>query len=353
MEAEINAAIAGVLESGRFILGPEVVALEDEIAEYCGARFGVAVNSGTDALLLALLARGIGPGDEVVTTPFTFVATVEAIVLAGATPVFADIDPATFNLSPALAAERITPRTRAIMPVDLFGQLADRDGFSRLATERGLTVIWDAAQGIGARDHGRPLGAFPGSATLSFFPTKNLGACGDGGMVLTNDEDVRDRIVKLRFHGSGGTYYYDRVGYCSRLDALQAAILRVKLRRLPDGTETRRRHAETYLNLLAGGPIGLPHLAPGAYHTYQQFTLRTPHRDALRAHLAARDVDAGIYYPQPIHLQAAYRSLGYGAGDFPEAELAAAEVLSIPVHPELSDEQVAYVAEAIRQFPVR
>jgi dTDP-4-amino-4,6-dideoxygalactose transaminase len=350
IQAEVDASIHEVLESGRFILGPVVAHLEAEIAAFCGARYGVAVNSGTDALLLALLAHGIGPGDEVITTPFTFVATVEAILHAGATPVFADIDECTFNMSAESAAARVTPRTRALMPVDLFGQMADRPALLDLADRSGLTVIWDGAQAIGARYNGLPLGGYPHSATLSFFPTKNLGAYGDGGLVLTNDEAVRDRVVKYRFHGSGGGYHYAEVGYCSRLDALQAAILRVKLRHLPAWTDARRQHAALYVQALAGSRASLPVEMPGAFHTYHQFTIRHPQRDKLKAFLAARGIDSGVYYDLPLHLQHAYASLGHSRGDFPVSERVADQVLSLPVHPELTAEQVRYVAAAVGEF---
>lgn len=350
LRPELDAAIHGVLASGGFILGPAVAALEEEVAAFSGARFGVGVNSGTDALLLALVALGIGPGDEVVTTPFTFVATVEAVVLAGATPVFADIDPATFLLSPQAAEAAVTPSTRALLPVDLFGQMADRAAFLRIAERHGLAVVWDSAQAIGCTYEGRRLGDHPGVATLSFFPTKNLGACGDGGMVLTSDAELRGRLLKLRFHGSGGGYFYDRVGYCSRLDALQAAILRAKLPHLEDWNSARRAHAERYRKLLAGSGVVLPAADPKARHVYHQFTLRSDRRDALQAHLRANGVDTGIYYPLALHLQEAYASLGYGAGAFPEAERATREVLSIPIHPHLTEAQIEHVAAAIRAF---
>lgn len=350
IKAEIDAAVTEVLESGHLVLGPFVERLEAEIAAYCGAAHAVAVNSGTDALLLALRAQGIGPGDEVITTPFTFVATVEAIVHAGATPVFADIDPATFNLSPAAAAERITSRTRAIMPVDLFGQMADREAFSALRERHGLAIIWDSAQAIGAEFGGKPIGAFADAATLSFFPTKNLGAYGDGGMVLTNDAAVAERVRRYRFHGSGGGYLYSEVGYCSRLDAMQAAILHVKLGRLNEWNEARRSHAAAYRALLADAAVVLPPVDPRAKHTYHQFTLRSQQRDALKKRLAAAGVDCGIYYPLALHLQEAYARWGHGEGDYPEAERACREVLSIPVHPGLTEEQLGYVADAIRAF---
>ncbi len=349
-QVEIDSAIRAVVDSGQFILGEPVKKLERDIAELSGARFGVGLNSGTDALLLALVADGIGPGDEVITSPFTFVATAEAIVLAGAKPVFADIDPSTFNLCPEKAEDVITARTRMIMPVDLYGQMADRDAFCAIAEKHGLKLIWDAAQAIGARFQNKPLGAFPGSSTLSFYPTKNLGAFGDGGIVLTNDEATRDRLLQYRFHGSGGGYHYARVGYCSRLDAIQAAILDVKLKHLADWTERRREHADRYRRLLAGTSAIVPATDSRDYHTYHQFTIRHPRRDALKSFLAENEVASGIYYPLALHLQEAYADLGYRPGSFPEAERATTEVLSLPVYPELSDEQIVYVARLIRQF---
>lgn len=350
IKTEVDAAVLGVLESGIFILGPEVEQVEAEVAAFCGAKYGVGVNSGTDALLLALVAQGIGPGDEVITSPFTFVATIEAIILAGATPVFADIDPQTFNLNPEAAAAAITPRTRALMPIDLFGQMSDRTAFVALAEKHGLAVIWDAAQAIGCDFDGIPLATFPGICTLSFFPTKNLAACGDGGMVLTNDEDVRDRLRQYRFHGSGGGYIYKRVGYCSRLDAVQAAILRVKLRHLPDWNMARRHNAGEYRRLLANASVTLPYNDPRAHHIYHQYTLRSPRRDALQAYLKENGIASGVYYPLALHLQEAYASLGGKQGDFPAAEQATQEVLSIPIYPELTEEQRVYVAETLLQF---
>lgn len=350
IQAEVDTAVHDVLESGVFLLGPQVAALEEEVAALCGARFGVGVNSGTDALLLSLVAHGVGPGDEVITSPFTFVATVETIAQVGATPVFADVDPRTFNLCPDAVAQKITPRTRAIIPVDLFGQMADRDKFTSLAERHNLLLIWDAAQAIGATFNAKPLGAFPGTVTLSFFPTKNLGACGDGGMILTNDEEMRDKLRQFRFHGSGGGYFYAKVGYCSRLDALQAAILRAKLTHLPDWNEMRRRHASRYRDILANAAVELPYCDPRAGHIYHQFTIRHPRRDALKAYLKTNEVDSGIYYPLALHLQEAYASLGYHKGDMPEAERASEEVLSIPVYPEMTDQQLEHVANLIRRF---
>lgn len=350
IKEEVDTAIADVVSSGRFILGPVVEQLEEEIARFSGARFGVGVNSGTDALHLAMVALGIGPGDEVITSPFTFVATAEMVSITGAKPVFADVRPDTFNLCPDSVESLITPRTKAIIPVDLFGQMADRTAFVALAEKHHLAIIWDSAQAIGSRFDDKPLGAFPGITTLSFFPTKNLGAYGDGGMVLTNDEAVRASVLRYRFHGSGGGYFYSEVGYCSRLDAIQAAVLHAKLKHLDRWNELRRAHADRYRELLAGTPVVLPHCDSRCHHTYHQFTIRHPERDRLKSYLAEHQVDTGIYYPLALHLQEAYRSLGYKPGDLPNAERAAAEVLSLPVHPEMTMEQVEYVSELIQRF---
>lgn len=354
LKAELAAAFDQVLEKSLFGLGDNVAALEREIAAECGAKYGLGVNSGTDALLLSLRALGIGPGDEVITTPFTFVATVEVICLAGATPVFADIDPATFNLDPDQAAARITPKTRAIMPVHLFGQLADMTRLTKTARAHRLPLIGDAAQAIGATHQGKPIGAWSDLTTLSFFPTKNLGACGDGGMVLTDSDEHREAVRVLRFHGSGGGYFYQEIGYCSRLDELQAALLRVKARRLHDWNEARRRNAALYEERLSdlGGHFALPSTLDGNRHIFHQYTLRVPggRRDALQKHLAGVGVQSAIYYPLALHLQPAYAHLGYREGDLPESERATQEVLSLPVHPDLRLDQVDYVADSVRAF---
>jgi dTDP-4-amino-4,6-dideoxygalactose transaminase len=335
-------------------LGENTSGLEREIAAICGAKHGLGVNSGTDALLLSLLAMGVGPGDEVITSPFTFIATGETICLAGATPVFADIDPHTFNLDPEAAQAKITDRTKVILPVHLFGQIADMTRLAQIARPRQIALLGDAAQAIGATHQGKPLGAWADANTLSFYPTKNLGACGDGGMVLTDSEELADQIKLLRFHGSGGGYFHKRVGYCSRLDGMQAALLRVKARRLQEWNEARRGNAALYDAALCGleGRIVLPCAERGNYHIYHQYTMRVPdsRRDALQKHLAARNVQSAIYYPLPIHLQEAYAFLGYKAGDLPECERASREVLSLPVHPDLSPEQVEYAADTVRAF---
>ncbi len=354
LKAELMETLERVIDKGAFVLGMNVASLEQEIATFCGAEHGVGVNSGTDALLMSLLALGIEPGDEVITTPFTFVATVETICLAGATPVLADIDPGTFNMSPALTAAQITPRTRALMPVHLFGQLADMSAFSRLAQEHGLPTIGDAAQAIGAMQHGKPIGSWSDCTTLSFYPTKNLGGLGDGGMVLTNRADLAERARLFRFHGSGGGYFYKEIGYCSRLDEMQAALVRVKARHLPRWNDARRRNASLYYELLHGleAHLTVPPTLPGNHHIYHQFTVRIHNgrRDALKTHLAGRGIQSGIFYPLALHLTEAYAKYGFRAGQFPESERATQEVLSIPIHPDLTEAQIEHVARSIRAF---
>ncbi len=347
---EMNEAVRAVLESGRFILGENVKSLEQEIAESGGAKHGIGVNSGTDAIWLALKALGIGPGDEVITTPFTFVATTEVIAQLGAVPVYADIDPVTFNLDPEKISARITERTRAILPVHLYGQPADIKRIEEIAERNNLKVVYDGAQAIGAQAYGKPIGAFGDAVTLSFFPTKNLGGAGDGGMILTNDDALAETLRAFRFHGSGGTYSYRYVGYCSRLDEIQAAVLRTKFPHLAAWNEARRKNAGKYRELLADLPITLPAESVFAKHVYHQFTIRCTERDTLREYLKAREIDTGVYYPSPLHVEEAYRYLGYKPGDLPEAERACREVLSLPVFPEMTDQQLAHTAASIRCF---
>ena len=335
-------------------LGKTATTFERETADYCGSKHGLGVNSGTDALLIALLAMGVGPGDEVITPPFTFIATGESICLAGATPVFADIDPRTYNLDPDDAEAKITPRTKVILPVHLFGQLADMTRFAQIAQKHGVKILGDAAQAIGALHAGKPLGAWGDANTLSFYPTKNLGACGDGGMILTDSDELAEQVKLLRFHGSGGKgYFHKEIGYCSRLDGLQAALLRVKALRLPDWNNQRRQNAAFYAEALSGiDGLVLPCTEQSNHHIFHQYTTRVldGKRDALQQHLASRGVQSAIYYPLPIHLQEAYAFLGYKEGDLPESERASLEVLSLPVHPELSREQAEFAAEAVKSF---
>jgi len=348
---EIHAAIERVVESQQFILGPEVEALEEEVATYSHCRYGVGVSSGTDALLVSLMAIGLQPGDEVITTPYTFFATAGSIARLGARPVFVDIDPQTYNLDPAKLETAITPRTRAIMPVHLFGQMADMDPILVVAERHDLYVIEDAAQAIGAEYKGRRAGSLGHLGCFSFFPSKNLGGFGDGGMVVTNDPDLADRVRLLRGHGARPKYYHKVVGGNFRLDALQAAVLRVKLKHLDAWTAVRQRNAERYRQLFtaAGVDVGLPCDAGYGRHIYNQFVIRSRRRDALMAHLKAHGVGCEIYYPAPLHLQECFADLGYKVGDFPASEQAAQETLAIPIYPELSEAQQETVVRAVAE----
>lgn len=349
---EIEPLLLELCASQHFVLGPEVEALESEIAAYVGARHAIGCASGTDALLLSLRALGVGPGDEVVTTPFTFFASAGTIALLGARPVFADIDPGTFNLDPERLEKALGPRTRAIVAVDLFGQCADHVAIGDIAGKRGIAVLEDAAQSLGAEDRGRRAGSFALTA-FSFYPSKNLGGFGDGGMIATSDTRQAALLRQLRAHGESSRYVHERVGTNSRLDALQAAVLRVKLRYLDRWTEARQRIAAVYDRRLANlAPhLQVPRRAPHASrHVFNQYTLRVSHRDALREHLTERGIGTAVYYPIPLHLQPCFRDLGGRAGDFPNAERAAAEVLSLPMYPELSTEQIDHVVEAITDF---
>jgi len=350
IKSEIDLALQGVMDKCQFILGENVKALETEIAQLSGASFGIGVNSGTDAIMLALRAIGVEPGDEVITTSFTFVATAEVVALLGAIPVFADLDPQTFTLDPASIESKITPKTKAILPVHLYGQAADVMAISDIAKRHGLGVVWDGAQAIAAETHGKPIGEFGDAVTISFFPTKNLGGAGDGGMVLTNDPEIAEKVKFLRFHGSAGSYSYKYVGYCSRLDEIQAAILRAKLPHLSAWNDQRRKNAARYKSMLADLPITLPLEQPFNKHVYHQFTIRSSERDALKQHLADLGVSSGIYYPAPLHLEEAYLNLGYKPGDLPETERACKEVLSLPIFQGLTEEQVTYAAESIRSY---
>ena len=354
LKAEIDAAMVEVIEMGHFIDGPKVQQLEQQVADLCGARYGVGVASGTDALVLSLVACGIGAGDEVITTPFTFGATTEAIALVGATPVYVDIDACTFNLDTALIEQAITPRTKALLPVDLFGQMIDRAALADICRRHHLKLINDSAQSIGASQNGQPIAVIGDTTTLSFYPTKNLGAYGDGGMVLTNDKDIADRLSSLHTHGQSGYGYHERIGYCSRLDTIQAVVLLAKLPHLDDLNSKRRANAARYNELLAdvsGTELILPGCEKGNYHIYHQYTIRHPRRDALQAHLKEHGVDSKAFYPLPMHLQKAYAYLGYREGNFPCAEQVCREVLSLPIVPELHVEQIEYAAHLVREFP--
>jgi dTDP-4-amino-4,6-dideoxygalactose transaminase len=351
---ELNAAVARVFESQHFILGPEVAAFEEEIRTYVGSQYAVGCASGSDALLLALMALGVGPGDEVIAPPFTFVATIGAIERTRARTVFADIDPVTYNLCPDQVARAITPRTKAIIPVHLFGLSADLNPIMELAARHKLAVIEDAAQAIGARYKGNAVGSIGTMGCFSFFPSKNLGAAGDGGMVTTNDSELADKLKVLRAHGSRSKYHYDVLGINSRLDALQAAILRVKLRYLDNWTAGRRHNAERYKELLAENKLDpwvkQPIEPPGYHHVYNQFTIRANNRDGLKEHLCRHGIPTEIYYPHPLHLEPAFAGLDCTRGDFPECERACSEVLSLPIFPELKDDQLQTIVRTIVNF---
>lgn len=348
---ELDEAIKSVVDSGHFILGKNVSALEQEIAAYCQAKHGSGVASGTDALLIALRACGVSKGDEVITTPFTFVATIGAIANIGATPVFADININNFNLDPAKIEARITKKTRAILPVHLFGQSADMAEIMRIAQKHNLKVIEDSAQSIGAKCSNKMVGSIGDTGCLSFFPTKNLGGFGDGGMITTNNDKIADEAKVLRGHGSRQTYLYDIIGYNSRLDEIQAAILRVRLKYLNSWSEKRRKNAALYNRLLSDvKEISLPVETPYAYHVYNQYTILSKKRDELKKHLADRKIGAMVYYPLSLHLQHAYAYLGYKSGNFPVSELAQQQVLSLPIYPELTEDEINEVASAIRAF---
>ena len=353
ISAEVAAAVGQVFAEQKFVLGDEVAEFEFEVAEYCDAREAIGCASGTDALLLSLNVLDIGPGDEVITTPFTFFATAGAIHRAGARPVFVDIDPETFNLDPAQVEAAITPRTRAIIPVHLFGQCADMEPLWRLAVRHNLATIEDACQAIGAEYRGRRAGVLGTLACFSFFPTKNLGGAGDGGLITTDDVELARRLRRLRVHGDVGGYTHLEVGMNSRLDALQAAILRVKLRRLELWTEARRANAGRYREMFADRGLQdayeLPAERPECRHVYNQFTVRVRNgrRDQVLASLREQQIGAAIYYPLPLHMQECFRYLGYSAGDFPQSEAASREVLALPVFPEMMPVQQERVVDAL------
>jgi dTDP-4-amino-4,6-dideoxygalactose transaminase len=350
---EIRDAIDRVCETQNFIMGPEVKALEQEVSAFCGARYAIGMSSGTDALLAALMAIGIEPGDEVITTPFTFFATVGAIVRLGGRPVFADIDPETFNIDSAQAVSKMTPRTRAIIPVHLFGQCAEMDPLLKAAEEHNVYVIEDAAQAIGSQDEkGRQAGTMGDIGCFSFFPSKNLGAFGDGGMVITDDEKLAGMLNVLRVHGAEPKYYHKIVGGNFRLDALQAAILRVKLKYLGQWNEKRREAASRYRRLFEEMGL-LDHVSllkdsPG--HIYHQFVARFPDRDRLQVFLRDKGIETAVYYPVPLHLQDCLRELGHRRRDFPLSESAAEESLALPLYPELTHDDQEYVVRKIQEF---
>jgi dTDP-4-amino-4,6-dideoxygalactose transaminase len=354
IKPEIDAAIQRVMESQQFILGPEVENLEKEIAAYCGTRFAIACASGSDALLLALMALEVGPGDEVVTSPFTFVATAGAIARLGARPVFVDIDRRSYNLDVTKLAGAITSRTKAIIPVHLFGMAADLDAIMKIANDRGVPVVEDAAQAIGANYAGKPVGSIGLCGCFSFFPSKNLGGAGDGGMLTTNDAAFANKLKVLHLHGGRTKYAYELIGMNSRLDALQAAILRVKLRHLDGWAAGRGEKAARCTRLFEcrglESVLRLPRVEPKCSHVYNQYVIRAPRRDELKAFLKDHGVPSEIYYPSPLHLERAFAYLGYKVGDLPESEAASREVLALPVFPEMTDDQQNLVVDSIAEF---
>jgi len=355
IKEEIGDAIQRVIEKGQFILGPEVKVLEEEIASYLGVEYAIGVASGTDALHLALVACGVKPGDEVITTPFTFIATTEVITNCGAIPVFVDIEPETYNINPGKIESKISPKTRAVIPVHLYGQPANMSPVLELAGKHNLRVIEDCAQALGAEYKGKKVGSMGDAACLSFFPSKVLGAYGDGGMVVTNNPGIAEKVKMLRNHGCKEKYYHLIPGFNSRLDELQAAILRVKLRYLDKWNELRRQKASIYSRLLAEvEEIELPYIAPYSYHIFNYYTirLRNPRgdRDKLRQYLNSQGIATAIYYPISLHLQEVYKSLGGNPGDFSESERAQEEVLTLPMYPELNEEQIGLIAKTIQSF---
>jgi len=347
---EVDQAVREVLEGQYFILGPKVQELEEKIADYCNVKYGIGVASGSDALLLSLMAIGVGYGDEIITTPFTFFATAGSVSRLGAKPVFADIDPRTYNLDPQLIEEKITDKTKAIIPVHLYGQCADMDPILAIAAEHDICVIEDAAQAIGAKYRGGEAGSMGDLGCLSFFPTKNLGGYGDGGMILTNNEELAEKLRILRAHGSKPKYYHSVVGCNSRLDALQAAILLAKLKHLDSWNEARRQNARIYDSILANMDLVTPHAEDFNHHIYNQYVIRVKDRDGLKAFLKDEGVGTEIYYPVPLHLQQCYSDLGYEPGDMPASEEASEQALALPVYPELTREQQEQIVELIREI---
>ena len=355
LRADLIEAVTRVIDSQQFVLGAEVASLEEELAEYSTTKFAVGCASGSDALLLALMALSLQPGDEVITTPFTFFATGSAIARLGARPVFVDIDPRTYNIDVARIEAAVTPRTRAIIPVHIYGQCADMDPILAIAQEHDIPVLEDAAQAIGALDRDRRAGSMGQLGSYSFYPTKNLGGAGDAGMVVTNDAALAARVRKLRVHGGLTEYQHDELGVNSRLDAMQAAILRVKLKHLDNWSEARREKAARYDELLHAASLKYevvtPYVRPEARHIFHQYVIRIPdHRDAVMKHMANNGIGHKIYYPIPLHLQQCFSYLGHGQGDFPEAEAAARETVALPCFPELTDEQQQRVVDVLAEF---
>jgi dTDP-4-amino-4,6-dideoxygalactose transaminase len=352
---DLQRAVERVMSSQRFVLGDEVRGLENSIADYCETKHAIGCASGSDALLLALMALDVKAGDEVITTPFSFFATAACITRLGARPVFVDIDPRTYNLDVSQVADAVTSRTKAIMPVHLYGQCAAMDPLLDVSRRRGVPIVEDAAQAIGAADNGRPAGSMGLIGCFSFYPTKNLGGAGDGGMLTTNDDDVAARLRRLRAHGGANEYEHDEVGINSRLDELQAAVLRIKFPSLDRWSNERAQKAAVYTKLLNEAELSFslapPHVREDGRHIFHQYVVRVPgNRDALMEHLKSRGVGTKVYYPIPLHLQACFNYLGYKEGQFPESESAAKETLALPVYPELSEEQQVYVVDSIKSF---
>ena len=347
---EILAAVSEVLETQVCIGGPKVVELEEKIAAMSDCKYAVGVSSGTDAILNSLMSLDIGVGDEVITTPFTFFSTAGCIARVGAKPVFVDIDPRTYNIDAELVASAVTKKTKAIMPVHLYGQMADMDPIMKIANKHNLAVIEDAAQSITSAYKGKKAGSIGTVGCFSFFPSKNLGGVGDGGMVVTNDEGLYNRLVMMRNHGQNPKYYYKYVGGNFRLDPIQAAALSVKLPHLDDWSQRRRRNAAYYDEKFAETIVKTPYISPDCVSIYNQYVIRVPRQDELTAHLKKNNIGHEIYYPLPMHLQECFKYLGYKQGDFPESEKAAREVLAIPVYPELTDEMKDFVVDTILSF---
>jgi len=355
LRPEIEAALGRVLDTNGFILGGEVKALEDELAAYCGSRFAIGCASGSDALLLALMALDVKPGDEVITTPYSFFATVSAITRLGAVPVFVDIEPDTYNIDISQIEGKITERTKAIQPVHLFGQCADMQALRKISEKHSIPVVEDAAQAIGADEDGAKAGTMSEIGCFSFYPSKNLGGMGDGGFMTTDDEGLAEKLFALRVHGSKERYYHKWVGLNSRLDGFQGAVLRVKLPHLDSWSDRRRQNANLYRQLFTDAGlaefVGLPFERENVRHIYNQFVVRIPgRRDDLREFLLEKGIGTDIYYPVPLHLQECFEFVGYKNGDLPEAEKAAAETLALPIFPELTPEQIEYVVSSVAEF---
>jgi hypothetical protein len=347
---EVMNAIGDVLEGMNLYLGPNCRAFEEEFASHCNAKYAIGVGSGTEAIQFALLARGIGEGDEVITSPHTFFATVEAIACIGARPVFADIDPATYNIDPEQVEKRITRRTRALIPVHMYGQTADMAPLTAISSKHGIPIIEDACQAHGARYKGGTAGTLGEAGCFSFYFTKNLGAYGEAGMVITDNEKIADRVRLYRNHGHRSKFEHAVMGYNGRLDEIQAAILRIKLKYLDEYTQKRRVRAAVYHSLLKDTPLSLPAEAEERTHVYHLYVVRSDRRDGLLEYLSGNGVGVGIHYRTPIHLQAALASFGFKEGDFPKAEAACREILSLPMYPELSEEDQIYISEKIKEF---